>query len=241
MSLLPDSSFSSVLEVLAGKKWAFFQSPGNVGDRLITEGMWQLFARNNISAFRYEELIPDWADGLLLSGGGNFGKIWDHSIYRLPHLMQAWGRGLPVVILPQSICNPTELLPENVVVFAREMVSQGHFPGSILAPDLSLALDVDLDFGKPIYGRGVFLRKDHESVLGGSLGVDPITVTDDWKEYIILASEYSEVITDRLHFAIASMLAGRKTILMDNSYHKNKSMWVTWLRDLGCQFLGRAK
>lgn len=42
--------------------------------------------------------------------------------------------------------------------------------------------------------------------------------------------------TDRLHFAIAGLHAGRDVTLLANDYHKNKSMHETWLADLGCRF-----
>lgn len=40
------------------------------------------------------------------------------------------------------------------------------------------------------------------------------------------------LITDRLHAAIFSILIDQETILIDNSYGKNKALYNTWLRDI---------
>lgn len=42
--------------------------------------------------------------------------------------------------------------------------------------------------------------------------------------------------TDRLHFAVAGLHAGREVTLVANDYHKNRSMHETWLAALGCRF-----
>ena len=234
--LLPDSAFSEVLDVLRGKKWAFFQLPGNVGDSMIEEGTRQLLGRNGIAMSKYSGSIPEWAEGLLLSGGGNIGVVWDCSGQRKAHFEQAGMRKLPIVILPQSICCPKESIPEEAVVFVRDRISLEHYPKARLAPDMAFAMTAEMSLYKPVRRKGVFLRSDCESVFGSPFGTDPASIAGGWVEYIRLASENEEVVTDRLHFATCSILAGRKTTLVQNSYHKNQSMWETWLKDMGCLF-----
>jgi len=234
--LLPDSAFSGILEVLRGKRWAFFQLPGNVGDSMIEEGTQQLLKRNSIVMSKYNGDIPEWAEGLLLSGGGNIGTIWSYERVRKPHFDQASDRSLPIVILPQSICNPDERIPKNAVVFVREVESLRHCPKARLAPDMAFALTTNLQLYSPNRKRGVFLRSDCESVFGSPFGTDPVNIANGWVEYIRLASENEEVVTDRLHFTMCSILAGRKTTILRNSYHKNQSMWETWLKNMGCLF-----
>jgi exopolysaccharide biosynthesis predicted pyruvyltransferase EpsI len=43
-------------------------------------------------------------------------------------------------------------------------------------------------------------------------------------------------VTDRLHFAIAGLHAGREVTLVANDYHKNRAMHETWLSHFGCRF-----
>jgi exopolysaccharide biosynthesis predicted pyruvyltransferase EpsI len=149
---------------------------------------------------------------------------------------QADKRGLRIVILPQSICDPREDIPSRTVVFVRERESLKHFPGSILAPDMAFALTSTITVPDRVKRKGVFLRSDHESLFGSPTGSDPINLAHCWQEYVMLAAENEQVITDRLHFAIAALLVRRKVVILPNSYHKNRSMWDTWLKDQGCEF-----
>jgi hypothetical protein len=51
---------------------------------------------------------------------------------------------------------------------------------------------------------------------------------------------FEHIVTDRLHFAIAGLMTGRDVSLLPNGYHKNRSMYETWLEDLGCHWLESA-
>ena len=51
-----------------------------------------------------------------------------------------------------------------------------------------------------------------------------------------LAADHRRIVTDRLHFAVAGLHAGRDVTLVANAYHKNRSMHETWLAGLGCRF-----
>ena len=60
-------------------------------------------------------------------------------------------------------------------------------------------------------------------------------------EYLALAARHRRIVTDRLHFAIAGLHAGRDVTLVANDYHKNQSMHETWLASLGCRFAASAE
>ena len=66
---------------------------------------------------------------------------------------------------------------------------------------------------------------------------DPAAMTSSWQEYVSLAARYQHVITDRLHFAIGALLAGREATLLANSYPKNRSIYDAWLANIGCKWL----
>jgi exopolysaccharide biosynthesis predicted pyruvyltransferase EpsI len=82
---------------------------------------------------------------------------------------------------------------------------------------------------------GMLMRKDKESIYSGKQ-IDPAGLAKDWKEYLSLASTYAKIGTDRLHFAIAGLMTGADVTLYPNIYHKNKSMWMTWLKNMGCKW-----
>lgn len=62
-------------------------------------------------------------------------------------------------------------------------------------------------------------------------------MVDSGDHLLALLSPYKTIITDRLHVATGAMLLRKTTVLMPNFYHKNKSMYETWLKDLGCLWL----
>ena len=64
---------------------------------------------------------------------------------------------------------------------------------------------------------------------------EPATLTATAEDYIRMASCYRVVHTDRLHFAIAAMIAGREARLYPNSYFKNEAMYHLWLKGRRCQ------
>lgn len=56
------------------------------------------------------------------------------------------------------------------------------------------------------------------------------------EDYVRMASCYRVVHTDRLHFAIAAMNAGRDAHFYANSYFKNEAIYQLWLTGRGCRF-----
>jgi exopolysaccharide biosynthesis predicted pyruvyltransferase EpsI len=83
----------------------------------------------------------------------------------------------------------------------------------------------------------VWLRRDEERAGTASYrSRDPAIVCRTAADYLTLAARHRRIITDRLHFAIAGLHAGRDVTLLANDYHKNRSMHETWLADLGCRF-----
>ena len=154
--------------------------------------------------------------------------------------------GRPVSVLPQSFITAEEFVYARV--FVRERASLNLRPDASLAPDLALGLRIPwhwkLALGldprwprPPALGEGLWLRQDREAIFPRtkSLG-DPARHCRTPFGYLRLAARHTHVITDRLHFAIAALLCGRKATLLPNSYHKNRSMYDTWLRELGCEW-----
>jgi hypothetical protein len=174
---------------------------------------------------------PGDAEELVIAGGGNMGAFYGAcaAIRR-----KALATGKPVTVLPQSYTGP-EVLPYHRV-FVRERASLTHCPHALLAPDLALGLDWETSTS-PTHEVGVWLRLDAEACFPNvpSRG-DPILHCRTWQEYLGLAANHARVVTDRLHFAIAALLCRRAVTLLPNRYHKNRAMYETWLRDLGCSW-----
>lgn len=240
MSLLDRKHFEPIFAPLAGKRVGVVDALGNIGDRMI----W-LATRQLLDHFGVE-----WKDGgssggvvgqmesidrlldcdvLLLAGGGNMGpRYWPCATIR----KKALATGIPCIVLPQSFTGPE--VGEFQTVYVRERCSLNHCHNGILAPDMALGLEVELPDGEPQEETGVLLRKDGEGLFRDQGDGDPAMMCGTIDEYLCLASRYRHVVTDRCHFAVASLMCGRKTTLLPNDYHKNRCLWETWLHDLGC-------
>jgi exopolysaccharide biosynthesis predicted pyruvyltransferase EpsI len=212
-----------------------------VGDCLIEDSALQLFRKFKINAMEVNESpllnlfnkkICIKADEFAIGGGGSMGEVYIPNFNIRKKILKY---GKPVTVLPQSFCNQREDLKYKKV-FVRETESLKFREDAILVPDLALGYEFKGVLAKPKYDLGIWLRKDSETLDFCSVKScgDPVEICRTPKEFIQLASLYKKIITDRLHFAIAGLIAKREVVLLPNSYFKNYSVWQVWLRDLGC-------
>jgi exopolysaccharide biosynthesis predicted pyruvyltransferase EpsI len=231
MELLSPKHFAEVLEPLRGKRIGYIRPVGNVGDQLIEWATFQLF---NVYGIRWKMVAldhPPDVDELVFGGGGNMGSIYEANWNLRGRALEL---GLPMTILPQSFMTPEDRPYRRVYV--RERRSLEYCPTGILAPDMALGLQYSTTI-QPQYDVGIFIRYDYESKVKRPWFVrDPVRMCDTPQQYLELATQYRRIITDRLHFAISGLILGRDTTILPNSYHKNRGMYETWLRDLGCKF-----
>ncbi len=230
-SLLGPDAFKHVIAPLVGRRVGYVRPIGHVGYALIELAMTQLFAECGIRWLPVDLDDPAEVDVIVFGGGGSMGRrsVENHSIRT-----RALGLRLPVVILPQSFTDREDR--PFAKVFVREQASLALRTDGILAPDLALGLAWPAA-GPAVQDLGILMRRDHERrgrLL--KLSRDPAALCNTPAETLALASRYRRIITDRLHFAIAGLHAGREVTLLPNNYHKNRSMHETWLAGLGCQF-----
>ena len=245
MSLLDTSHFEILFAGLEHQHIGFVPMDGNIGDHMIHAATRELFTAFNIS---YRDISPAELDSgvaitpvdtIVISGGGNMGSFWP---VPLQQRKQALKMGVPVIIFPQSFTRNDEATECYKRVFVREKTSQSYHRDFILAPDTALALTKPERLPNTRFETGLFLREDLERASPQhalSLG-DPIQMAVCIKDYLALTALFEHIITDRLHFAIAGLITGRQVTLLPNSYHKNRAMYETWLRDLGCHWLETA-
>jgi exopolysaccharide biosynthesis predicted pyruvyltransferase EpsI len=234
---LSPSAVESVFAPLAGKTVAYVQGLcGNVGDGLIEQATFQLFARYGVTyrvvnpARQWDGLLDGGFDEMVLFGGGNMGYPGSGTIRKA-----AKRNPLPKTLLPQSWVADEDAPYERV--FVRERYSQAYCSRAMLVPDLALCFENADPVPEPTTDLGVFLRQDHESRFGIE-AADPAAGLrrKDSSVYLRKAAEYATIITDRLHFAIAGLLCRRRVILLPNSYHKNLGVYEAWLKDLHCEW-----
>eukprot|EP00903_Cladosiphon_okamuranus_P003505 g3503.t1 len=239
--LVDDERFEPLLEPCRGKLVYYLRVPGNVGDDLIHLATTQLWERHGIKT----TLNPLEATCAVFCGGGSIGIYGGCEDLRNELYPVCREQGIPAVLYSQSCFSKNEDLPDIFTHrFARDHFSQKMIPGSTLAPDLALSYRLTKDYGPALYPEGIFLRYDREALFPDSprnVG-DPVKlVPRDPDYYFQLAASYEHIVTDRLHFAIAGLILKRRVTLVPNSYHKNRGIWESWLRDAGCQWADEAE
>jgi len=235
MRLLLQERFAAIFAPLQGRRIGYVPTCGTLDDRLIEMAAFQLFSEFGID-YRIEPLAGDGdIDELVVAGGGPADLC---PAERMDSLLKV-AATKPLTILPRSFLLPwldEHDTPRCHRVYLRERASLACRPGGILMPDLLLGLDVDAA-PSPENLIGVWLRQDREALFARHGSGDPTTVCQTPDDYLALAGRYRHLVTDRASFAIAGLIHGRDVTLMPSRSPTNRSLWETWLKDLGCKWL----
>ena len=225
--LLEKEHFYEIFEPWRNKHIGLVTLPGNFGDEMILVGCLNLFKEFDVKVSLNQ---TSNVDEIAILGGGNVGSLWPECREIRQHIIKT--SSIPITILPSSISDYEDL--SGTRVFIRDIYSLRYWPEAILSHDMALCYKNT----KKVESKrknGVFLRDDKESVFGKP-HQDPIHMANSLDEYIELAGSCDNIITDRLHFAIASLHHGRNVTLLQNSYHKNLGVWERSLQYFGCKF-----
>lgn len=234
-----------LLKFLRGKKTLVIIPYGNVGDEFLRRGMDHLFLSNDISYRTIHisvlEKYPDQGefDVLCWGGGGNVsGRYYTEKSVALASGI-AQNKGVPFICFPQSIEEFREHLGMFDELFLRDQTSvEMCFRNNAkvtLVPDFALAIPQFL-LSQTGSERGTFFRSDSESA-GGRVISEPRREGQTVEEFMLAARSCDHVETDLLHFSIAALKQGRRVTLRAGNWHKNESMWKTWLHYLPCEFI----
>lgn len=245
--LLPLSAFDEIFLPLKGSTVMVTEGCGvNPGDLLIYRATEQMLNEHGIAWKKLPvEQMSGQVDHVLLFGGGNLQSPYKNECtIRNKLVIRARQLGIPTTLLPQSTFQ--EVSMQGCVAdraFVRERESLKLYPGAMLAPDLVLGA-VFGDPPAPSEPVGHVFRNDLEGLArksnyGYRLPPDPVRVSNV-SVYLKMCASYEAIYTDRLHVAITGLALGRKVTLVQNAYHKNKSMYDTWLQRLGCEWMGAA-
>lgn len=202
---------------------------------MINEATIQLLNEFEISWTDFVVADMSQIDVILAFGGGNMGPWYSNERNMRRDALKL---EKPIIVLPQSFHDFEPL--QYARVYVRETESLKYCPNAVLAPDLALGYRYDGEVPEIIDDLKVFLRRDGtESIFGHLVNKnerDPAYNAKTAQQYINLVCKYKHIVTDRLHIAVCGLLLGRRVTLLPVSYHKNRSMWETWLRDLGCEW-----
>lgn len=234
--LLPFTLAEPIFAPLASMRIGLIHSPstGNCGDRMIERAAEQILTAFGLQWRVVEPARPADADVLLLFGGGNYGHPYcsaEQAIRRA-----ALTTGIPCVLLPQTVYG-VEIHPrEWAVAWTRDQTSQRLLYGSRLAPDLAMFYTPQRPIEPWTYQEPCLSFTTAYEGLWPGRGPDLRHLYKYPEDYIAHIAKHSEVITDCLHVAIAGLIARRKVTLLPTKLHKNRSVYETWLHDLGCDW-----
>lgn len=248
-----DELAKPLLEVIGGRRclWLDNDTLGNVGDRMISAGTRAFLQRYRVSYERWpiSGRMPTSGgfDLVLLFGSGSVGACC-RNVADYRRAAATWG--LPCVLLPSSVMDSGEDLSYCSAVFAREGLSAQLLQINRRAPDVHVMPDLahwyqpDLQpTGKRNRKRGpepaatehYYLRADNAAPDFGRPTADPIRFAGGPLGYVRLAHQHARVITNRLHFAIAALNAGREATLVPTTWHKTRAYYQQWEMQFGAR------
>jgi hypothetical protein len=230
VKLLAADSFAPVFEPLLGRRVGYVPSTGGVGDLLVEMAALQLFAHFGVD-YHVETLGGDCEADVLVIAGGGPGPLGPPALApRLAELAES----IPVTLLPRSLTAPTGVRLRRCHV--RDRASLAWAPDGIVMPDLMLGLEVAAP-REAAEDAGVWLRGDEEGLFAGHGLGDPDLVCGTAIDYLALAARHRAIVTDRPELAMAALVQGREATLLPSASSVNRSLFETWLADLGCRWL----
>lgn len=230
MKLLAADSFEPIFEPLLGRRVGYVPSTGGVGDLLVEMAALQLFAHFGVD-YHVETLGGACEADVLVIAGGGPGPLGPPAF--APQLAEL-AESIPVTLLPRSLTAPTGVRLRRCHV--RDRASLAWEPDGIVMPDLVLGLEVAAP-REAAEDAGVWLRCDEEGLFAGHGLGDPDLVCGTAIEYLALAARHRAIVTDRPEFAMAALVQGREATLLPSASPVNRSLFDTWLADLGCRWL----
>ncbi len=238
----PYSLWDPLADVVRGKKVCIIENRNSMGDKFLEYGgqvlLRELGARV-VTVGMKDSRIPS-CDILAWGGGANIsGRYNRHPVRAAEIRVIAGERGIPFILLPHGIEHWSESLDLFDHVFLRDSTSVAMCPGSVLVPDMALAL----------YGK---IHQNHiPKTVDGSVFRDDCEKSgefeecDAWRDMYFLrdflraCATFRTLKTDFLHTAICSALMGAEVELFAVDWHKNQSMFDTWLHLLpNCSYSG---
>lgn len=247
--------YKPILDEIGDSSFVYLRNFGNYGDSLIREGALRFFDDNKLDYLHltepesviFEKLEEfrgsDKYKTFVFGGGGAWIELYFNRMIRV--IEKALGVFDKVIILPSTYKSHNLLdsflsrIDNKKIVFFRrdDYISKEAISSSILVPDMALYIDEIFIDNEEKYEKGYFLRGDSESINKIQIPENNFDLSSkgndmtDVNYFFNYLNEYKEIYTDRLHVCIAGYLLGKKVYFYDNSYNKNKSLYMTYFFD----------
>jgi exopolysaccharide biosynthesis predicted pyruvyltransferase EpsI len=245
-NIITDLAYVDLINEVRGYTVLLHKPYGNIGDALLIEATKQMFSRHFVKYYEcdpknYAQILNEHSDiNMIVYGpGGNVSGRYNTGETVTQLFALAKRKKIRYVCFPQSVENwtPELLLFDKIYVRDKTSLKIASFAGACasLCPDIGLNFRIRFLIPSFTEDHGFFPRQDAEKLEWRKEYNDPTEGVGTVKEYILKAAKYRRITTDRLHFAIAGILVGRDVTLVRNDYHKNESIWNSYLH-MFCKF-----
>ena len=245
------------------KQFIFVEPGGNHGDYLIYKGAEKLagLAGIKFKPVKHDDfMVSSYLDDavIYIHGGGGFVPWWGGSVIKELKKAVDSHRGV-IIVGPQTFSTDKLFLKREVVdnlgnnrskeifIFARDPISYSVLKECLpswvnLELDHDTALNLnseDLETNSKSSGYTLYsMREDPEKYAFKnkeylSIWVDPVNYSKSFEEWVKIHAHAKKIITNRLHSAMAGTILGKETILLPNSYYKNRAIWEFSLKSRG--------
>jgi exopolysaccharide biosynthesis predicted pyruvyltransferase EpsI len=244
----------------------FIEPGGNFGDHLIYKGAYKLAAVAGLqytvlsfAEFEQRKFTAD--DTLYIHGGGGFVPWWSGKPMKMLKKLSAEFQGT-LIVGPTTFSQDADYIRgvlkdclgshrfKELFMFTREEVSYGILKEHLTSPaqifcdhDTALNLiksDLVKDQDPPKRYTIYAIRQDKERPEGQGYNylswLDPIDVSSTFEEWLMFHRRARTIVTNRTHSTIVGTILGIPTIMLPNSYHKNRSVWEFSLRQRGVEW-----
>lgn len=233
--------FDPIFEALRGRHLGRVEIVENPEDELLRHAVNALVDYYDIKGWRIEPaeleagaVKQKWPDAFIVYGASASAQP---STDELRETMNRLSAGKPVIYLPGvNLTSARPPSPAETFYGANPAWRAWTRP----APEPTLALDGFFPLEPARQALGIFLRAGslHDPDL--SLG-DPLHLCPQAYSYMRLATYFEHIVTDRLRFAIAGLIAGREVTLLPDRDGMNQSTYRQHLAGLGCHWNERAE
>jgi exopolysaccharide biosynthesis predicted pyruvyltransferase EpsI len=256
-----------VLQRFSGRSIFFIEPGGNFGDHLIYKGAYKLaqaggvpFTILTFEEFQVKKFGPN--DVVYIHGGGGFVPWWSGKPMKMLKKLSEEFLGT-LILGPTTFSEDAGYIQtvlkdclgsnnfKELFVFTRDQISfaiiQKHLPcQATVICDHDTALNLvkeDLIQGAVPHGKYVLfaIRQDKERPASQPFDyfswLDPIDVSSSFEEWLGFHARARKIVTNRTHSTIVGSILGIPTVMLPNSYHKNRSVWEFSLRDRGVEWL----
>jgi exopolysaccharide biosynthesis predicted pyruvyltransferase EpsI len=227
----------------------------------LEEGLMRIEKRIYEITIKVNKVQGNASGVFLIHGGGNINDLWGNGLRLLKNVIRHNPDSIVIVAPQSYYFKYTSFPAlfkksrQEIYLFCREKYSYKLLNSMSLPENVHILLSHDTTFylsKEDFHARIgdydlICLRTDSESKIfqntrpritvsdlkysNGRIIVGDISLINQFEYFVNLIENSRKVITDRLHVAILAAILGKETVLLPNSYYKNRGVYEFSLKE----------